>query len=155
MSSWRTSVLSCSSEWPIGSQNELNHPGYPLAAEASSHGKPFTNVGNGLAHAEGHSSCNVVRRGIQIGHANGLPFNELEHGVFVDLRARMWLGTDDRVPHGVFQLSPGQRYSTRGQLPVMSQPSSALMFEILTGHHLEGFPSLFVLTTEDSSAPCI
>lgn len=80
---------------------------------------------------------------------------ELEHGVFVDLRARMWLGTDDRVPHGVFQLSPGQRYSTRGQLPVMSQPSSALMFEILTGHHLEGFPSLFVLTTEDSSAPCI
>lgn len=80
---------------------------------------------------------------------------ELQHGVFVDLRARMWLGPDDRVPHGVFQLSPGQRYSKRGQLPVMSHPSSALMFEILSDHRLDGFPSLFVSTTADSSAPCV
>lgn len=34
----------------------------------------------------------------------------------VDLRLRTWLGDDDEVPHGVFQLAGWSRFTYRGQL---------------------------------------
>ena len=53
----------------------------------------------------------------------------LADGSHCDIRARMWLGEDGRVPHGVFQPLAHQRYQSRG---VERPPFSPLMFWILT-----------------------
>ena len=44
---------------------------------------------------------------------------ELEQGWFIDLRLRQWLGDEDEIPHGVFQLSGYPRVRYQGTaLPV-------------------------------------
>ena len=64
---------------------------------------------------------------------------ELPDGVVCDARARMWLGSDARVPHGVFRPESTQHYRLRETLEMVCTPT---IFWILTGKPLEAFPSI-------------
>ncbi|WP_306555202.1 hypothetical protein [Acidovorax sp.] len=62
---------------------------------------------------------------------------ELEGGEICDARARMWLGADERVPHGVFEAQAWQGYaSKRAMRPTLSP----VLFGILTGGPTQGYP---------------
>ena len=45
--------------------------------------KPFTNIGDGLAHPERDNGGDMVRRQIQVGHADALPLDQLAQQVIV------------------------------------------------------------------------
>lgn len=62
-----------------------------------------------------------------------------DHYIF-DIRARIWLGDHENVPHGLFQANAAQQYLVREQ--VHMDTSDALMFLILTGKSLEDYPTL-------------
>ena len=64
---------------------------------------------------------------------------ELPGGVVCDARARMWLGSDKRVPHGVFRPESTQRYRVGETREMVCTPTT---FWILTGKPLEAFPSI-------------
>ena len=63
---------------------------------------------------------------------------QLPGGAVCDARARMWLGSDPRVPHGAFLPSPQQVYRTHD---IHSLDFSPLVFWVLTGKVIEAFPS--------------
>lgn len=63
---------------------------------------------------------------------------ELRGGTVCDLRAQMWLGLNDAVPHGQFQPDARHHYKPQRSLrPLVLQPS---LFHLLTGASLESFP---------------
>ena len=72
---------------------------------------------------------------------------QLPGGVVCDARASMWLGSDPRVPHGVFLPSPQQIYRTHD---IHSLEFSPLVFWILTGKVIEDYPS----TWAGAYGPC-
>lgn len=61
---------------------------------------------------------------------------ELPAGQICDARARMWLGVDERVPHGVFEPCAGVRYVSRA---VQLFDYSPLMFWIVTEKSIDEF----------------
>ncbi|MFN9475141.1 hypothetical protein [Acidovorax sp.] len=64
---------------------------------------------------------------------------ELLDGRVCDLRARMWLGTEDRVPHGCFLPEGQQQYEARSVLE--AQALHPGIFAILAGAPMESFPA--------------
>lgn len=64
----------------------------------------------------------------------------LSEGLVVDLRARMWLGESELVPHGVF--IPGEKvaYRATGQIEV---PPDDWLFGVLAGRPMRDFPSVY------------
>lgn len=64
---------------------------------------------------------------------------ELSDGRVCDLRARMWLGTEDGVPHGCFVPGGQQNYEARDVLcPQVLHPG---VFAILAGATMDSFPA--------------
>lgn len=61
---------------------------------------------------------------------------ELESGQICDARARMWLGDDPRVPHGVFEPRAELRYDGKA---VKGFDYSPVMFWILTEKPIDDF----------------
>lgn len=62
---------------------------------------------------------------------------ELENGQVCDLRARMWLGSKPRVPHGRFTPAADQQYVAHGELAALHADS--ILFEILAGAPVASF----------------
>lgn len=62
---------------------------------------------------------------------------ELEGGKVCDFRARMWLGQDERVPHGVFTPPMGCGYWSAG---VTDGPLDAQLFHILCLVPIDQYP---------------
>lgn len=60
----------------------------------------------------------------------------LADGSHCDIRARIWLGEDERIPHGVFQPMNHQRYQSKG---VERPPYSPVFFWILTETDISDF----------------
>ena len=60
----------------------------------------------------------------------------LSNGAHCDIRARMWLGSDPAVPHGVFQPTSNHRYQSK---QVTGPETSSLLFWILTSKDLASF----------------
>lgn len=68
---------------------------------------------------------------------------ELPDGTLVDYRARMWLGTDPRVPHGVFAPELHHRYAPDpDSSPDAPITLSATLFQLLSGRPLASYPRL-------------
>lgn len=63
---------------------------------------------------------------------------ELQDGRIVDLRARMWAGKEDDVPHGIFTPAPNQRYVAEGHLDTRSE--HPIIFAVLAERPIESFP---------------
>lgn len=62
---------------------------------------------------------------------------ELAGWEICDARARMWLGTHERVPHGVFQPEAWQKYASK----ISRSPAwSPILFGILTGAPMDAYP---------------
>lgn len=69
----------------------------------------------------------------------------LASGQVLDLRARMWLGEDPRVPHGLFLPDPGTRYEPQHDFTVRPD---AVVFMVLTGLSIAAAPALVVPSFE-------
>lgn len=67
---------------------------------------------------------------------------ELTSGHLCDLRARMWLGSDDRVPHGIFEPQIHHRYVSQDELQPSSIQLSPALFHALSSRPIEAFPVL-------------
>lgn len=90
----------------------------------------------GLSHRVFVGQLEVERCGVIPTHW----WIELPDGRICDLRARMWLGRNVLVPHGLFFVGVGQRYSQRQELAPYSVCLSSVVFELLVGRRLEAFP---------------
>lgn len=58
----------------------------------------------------------------------------LQDGHILDIRARMWLGTDELVPHGIFVPAAGVEYVQKAQ---DHMTFSRVLFGLMTGLDLE------------------
>lgn len=63
---------------------------------------------------------------------------ELADGALCDFRSRMWIGDDERVPHGLFRASPGQHFEASAEHDANLSPT---LFWALTGSPIEDFPA--------------
>lgn len=63
----------------------------------------------------------------------------LSDGHVLDIRARMWLGQDAKVPHGIFMPQPGAQYLQEGVDTMNFSPG---LFQIMTGEKLDDVLSL-------------
>lgn len=70
-------------------------------------------------------------------------------GHLIDFRARMWLGTDSHVPHGVFIPEPGLSYTAGGEV---SGNLSPVLFRVLTGLSLEAFGPVMLGSSDEQDA---
>lgn len=68
----------------------------------------------------------------------------LPDGRICDLRARMWLGCDPLVPHGLFSPMGPQQYAASASIPLASIKLSSTIFLCLTGFALESVGELHV-----------
>lgn len=68
----------------------------------------------------------------------------LADGRVLDLRARMWLGSDVAVPHGLFKPAAHQHYQDQWSLDLAQTRLSAMVFKLLTGLELEATEALHV-----------
>ena len=66
----------------------------------------------------------------------------LPDGRLCDLRARMWLGHDERVPHGLFEPQTHQQYQTQGEVQPASVRLAPALFYVLTNKPLDAFDTL-------------
>lgn len=76
-----------------------------------------------------------------IGGVGAIPLHwwvSLQDGMTLDLRAHMWLGDDERVPHGLFQPSPSQRYVGNPQDGALPR----IVLELMAGRPLTAFPPI-------------
>ena len=73
---------------------------------------------------------------------------ELGDGRRIDLRARMWLGDDPRVPHGIVLANHAHSHFT-GR-PIHFSPSP-IVFWALTGRTIDDFPPAPFLRAIDAS----
>lgn len=64
---------------------------------------------------------------------------ELPDGRICDLRARMWLGACEAIPHGIAVATAGQHYCVSEELTPSSLRLSAVVFELLVGKPLQAF----------------
>ena len=64
---------------------------------------------------------------------------KLPDGVICDLRARMWLGEGEEVPHGAFIPKSTQKYLPKGTLDGATSPT---VFLILAGKDMNDHPRL-------------
>lgn len=74
--------------------------------------------------------------------------------VVIDYRARMWLGDDSRVPHGVFvPHADAVDFRPRGEIPP-EDASSPMIFWVLAGKALDDFPHLSELAVDPGDGHC-
>ena len=68
-------------------------------------------------------------------------------GRICDFRARMWLGMNALIPHGIFTPTPQSAswYVSQHNVPMSEVLLSPVIFEVLTGHSVVEFPSVKVL----------
>lgn len=66
---------------------------------------------------------------------------ELESGLVCDFRARMWLGEDERIHHGVSVASERHVYRPNSKMEIQV---SEIIFHILTGEKIEDYPQLMM-----------
>lgn len=64
----------------------------------------------------------------------------LSDGRICDLRARMWIGCGDAVPHGVFVPQPCHIYNAEQVSAPEGVAVSLLVFAVLAGRPLDAFP---------------
>lgn len=76
---------------------------------------------------------------------------EFPDGAVCDFRARMWLGVEGDIPHGVFYPAIAQQYHATGSLE--EDGLSPMMFEILTGLSLSAYAAPGTSTHVDSAPP--
>lgn len=74
-----------------------------------------------------------------VGHVDPHCWLILGTGEIVDFRAQMWLGKDDRVPHGVFLPTHAQVYTSECLFSAVLHP---VVVYALTGRRLEDYSSL-------------
>lgn len=77
-----------------------------------------------------------------VGHIPHHWWIDLADGRLCDLRARMWLGADDRVPHGVFHPGQDAKYVHHGTVPLESVRLPRMVFIVLAGKAPEEFAPL-------------
>lgn len=73
---------------------------------------------------------------------------QLADGRIVDLRARMWLGDDPRVPHGVVERDDT---SARYDGQAIDLPCSPIVFWALTDRTIDAFPPAQFLLSPSKS----
>lgn len=73
---------------------------------------------------------------------------ELPDGRLLDLRSRMWLGQDDRVPHGMFIPQNHQTFHSKAEVQLASVRLSPVLFCILANRPIDSFPSMHFLSNE-------
>lgn len=64
----------------------------------------------------------------------------LTDGQHCDFRARMWLGDDSRVPHGVFLPTVGQTYASQTILQPDQVAIPEAVFALMTGVDFDKMP---------------
>lgn len=74
-----------------------------------------------------------------IGHVEPHCWLVLDGGRTVDFRARLWLGEEERVPHGIFVPTDSQVYTSYKTFNAVVHP---VVVFALTGSRLEHFPTL-------------
>lgn len=89
---------------------------------------------NGIAHEVHLGSVEVMGVGKMHPH-----FWIKIKKMVIDLRARMWLGDDERVPHGVFVPKHGVIYKSNFFQSAQAFNLSPLLFEFLSGQQLSSF----------------
>lgn len=65
---------------------------------------------------------------------------DLDNNYIIDMRARMWLGDDVRVPHGVFECKETHLYSWLDAADMSRM--TPLVFEVLTGIAFDAYPRI-------------
>lgn len=66
---------------------------------------------------------------------------ELDDGVICDFRARMWLGDDERIHHGVSVASERHDYRPNSKMEIQT---SEIIFHILTGEKMDEYPQIMI-----------
>lgn len=95
----------------------------------------------GIDHVIETGSLNVPGVG-RIPYHWWIRLGESEGAALIDYRARMWLGSDPRVPHGVFMpADTGARFKAVTSGPA-DGTAARLIFLILAGVSLERYPTL-------------
>lgn len=82
---------------------------------------------------------------VQIEGVGTIPYHwwiALPDGRLCDLRARMWLGRDERVPHGLFEPQAHQQYQTQGEVQPDAVCLAPSLFLVLTNKPLAAFDTL-------------
>lgn len=105
-------------------------------------------VRDGIAHTTMLGSLDVPPVGrISLHH-----WIELGDGRRIDLRARMWLGDNPCVPHGI--VLPGDAHAQyKGQASFL--PSSPIVFWALTGGAIKDFaPATFLQAPSPATEKC-
>lgn len=72
-----------------------------------------------------------------VGGINPHFYLQFPDGAICDFRARIWLGDDPAVPHGIFVPSTAQRYEPEAEITV--RPLGRALFFALSGMELENF----------------
>lgn len=88
----------------------------------------------GIVHEVHIGSVEVVGVGVIHQH-----FWIIAAEMVIDLRVRMWLGTDERVPHGIFKPGDGVIYKSRLAQSSQDFRLSPIIFELLCGQQLGSF----------------
>lgn len=66
----------------------------------------------------------------------------LENSQYCDYRARMWLGNDPLVPHGVFSPQAHHQYEVAEELTPGDVALPASVIAVLAGRPIDSFPRL-------------
>lgn len=102
----------------------------------------FSRAASGLLQREGVPHRMFIGTlGVEdVGHIGWHMYLQLPCGAVCDFRARIWLGADEAVPHGLFVPPPHAHYTPEVELAVA--PISAVLFTVLTGQQLADYPAL-------------
>ncbi len=79
---------------------------------------------------------------VQIEGVGTIPYHwwiTLPDGRLCDLRARMWLGNDEHVPHGIFAPQEHQQYQIHNEVEPASIRLAPSLFYVLTSKPLDAF----------------
>lgn len=64
---------------------------------------------------------------------------EVAHGMLFDIKARMWLGEHESIPHGLFYPTAETQYLSSATIPASSFQYPVHLFQALTGVPLTDF----------------
>ncbi|KGG87403.1 hypothetical protein P245_20280 [Comamonas thiooxydans] len=86
-----------------------------------------------------------IHAGYVVAHSIGKSISphlwiELEGGVFFDLRARMWLGNHESIPHGLFRPRADVEYFSSEEISPDRFGYPLSLFEVLAEAPLSAFP---------------
>ena len=86
-----------------------------------------------------------VHSGYVVAHSTGKSIRphfwiELDKGVFFDLRARMWLGDHESIPHGLFRPTADVEYISSWEISPDSFGYPLSLFEVFAEAPLSAFP---------------